>query len=80
LKNAVTSFLAKEIMAIASGAMYNSGQMHVLWPRERVLLDAKHLVSILGGIYGLVYSEKGLRVKKRELVPIVVGLEAGSIT
>lgn len=55
---------------IAQGAMFKDEQMDKLRPHGRVLLDAKYLVSVLGGLYGRVFPEQALRVIKRELVPL----------
>jgi uncharacterized protein (TIGR01319 family) len=66
----------QDLSIIASGAMYNSSELHILRPNGRVLLDARYLVSILGGLYGRVYPEQALRVMKRELVPLEITQEA----
>jgi hypothetical protein len=42
-------------------------------------LDAKYLVSILGGLYGRVYPEQALRVMKRELIPLEIPRKAKSL-
>ena len=63
---------ADDLGLIAKGALYNSEQMDRLRPQGRVLLDAKYLVSILGGLYGRVYPEQALRVMKRELAPLEI--------
>jgi hypothetical protein len=60
----------EDLATIASGAMYNPEQMESLRPRGKILLDAKYLVSILGGLYGRVYPEQALRIMKRELLPL----------
>jgi hypothetical protein len=66
----------QDLSTIASGALYNSNEIHILRPNGRVLLDARYLVSILGGLYGRVYPEQALRVMKRELVPLEITQEA----
>ncbi len=60
----------EDLEVIASGAVYNPNQMHTLRPNGKILLDAKYLVSILGGLYGRVYPEQALRIMKRELLPL----------
>lgn len=60
----------EELALIASGALYNPHESHVLRPTGPVLLDARYLVTILGGLYGRVNPEQALRVMKRELVPL----------
>jgi uncharacterized protein (TIGR01319 family) len=59
-----------DLNIIASGALYNREQMHLLRPNGLVMVDAKYLVSILGGLYGRVHPEQALRVMKRELVTL----------
>lgn len=44
--------------------------MHLLRPNGPVYLDARYLVTILGGLYGRVDPEQALRVMKREIVPL----------
>ena len=61
-----------DLATIARGALYQPEQMSVLRPQGKVILDAKYLVSILGGLYGRVYPEQGLRIMKRELVPLEI--------
>jgi uncharacterized protein (TIGR01319 family) len=65
----------EDLEVIASGALYDANQIHTLRPKGKILLDAKYLVSILGGLYGRVYPEQALRIMKRELLT----LEAGQI-
>ncbi len=60
----------EELALIASGVLHNPHEPYSLRPMGSVLLDAKYLVSILGGLYGRVYPEQALRVMKRELVPL----------
>lgn len=60
----------EDLGVIAGGALYNPAEPHLLRPQGQVLLDAKYLVSILGGLYGRVAPEQALRVMKRELIPI----------
>ena len=61
-----------DLATIARGALYQPEQMSVLRPQGKVILDAKYLVSVLGGLYGRVYPEQGLRIMKRELVPLEI--------
>ncbi len=61
-----------DLATIAQGALYHPDQMNVLRPHGKVILDAKYLVSILGGLYGRVYPEQALRVMKRELIPLEI--------
>jgi uncharacterized protein (TIGR01319 family) len=60
----------QDLAMIASGAIFNSEEEYLLRPNGNVLLDARYLVSILGGLYGRVNPEQALRVMKRELVPL----------
>ena len=62
----------EDLATIASGALYNPEQMESLRPRGNILLDAKYLVSILGGLYGRVYPEQALRIMKHELLPLEI--------
>jgi hypothetical protein len=52
--------------------LHDGGDPFVLRPQGQILLDARYLVSILGGLYGRVYPEQALRVMKRELLPLDV--------
>lgn len=61
-----------DLALIAQGVLYDPAEPHVLRPRGAVLLDAKYLVSILGGLYGRVHPEQALRIMKRELIPLEV--------
>lgn len=58
----------EDLAMIANGVLYNPHQDFLLRPDGPVLLDARYLVSILGGLYGRVNPEQALRVMKRELV------------
>jgi hypothetical protein len=60
----------EDLALIASGVLHNSEQPYSLRPRGKVWLDARYLVSILGGLYGRAYPEQALRVMKRELEPL----------
>ncbi|GAB4543854.1 MAG: hypothetical protein Kow0063_37380 [Anaerolineae bacterium] len=66
----------EDLALIARGVLYNPDEPHKLRPVGDVLVDAKYLVSILGGLYGRVNPEQALRVMKRELVPIDVKVQA----
>jgi uncharacterized protein (TIGR01319 family) len=68
-----------DLAITARGALYNSDQISVLRPQGKVILDAKYLVSILGGLYGRVYPEQALRVMKRELIPLEIPRKAKSL-
>ena len=59
-----------DLEIIAQGTLFNSLESHSLRPQGQVLLDAKYLVSILGGLYGRVAPEQALRVMKRELLSL----------
>jgi uncharacterized protein (TIGR01319 family) len=59
-----------DLSVIASGALFNPSHIDILRPQGKILLDAKYLVSILGGLYGRVYPEQALRIMKRELLPL----------
>lgn len=63
-----------DLALIASGALYNPVEEYLLRPKGPVLLDARYLVSILGGLYGRVNPEQALRVMKREIIPLDVGI------
>jgi len=60
----------EDLALIASGVLFNPDEPHVLRPTGPVLLDARYLVSVLGGLYGRVNPEQALRVMKRELMPL----------
>jgi uncharacterized protein (TIGR01319 family) len=62
----------EDLALIARGVLHNPEEDYLLRPTGGVLLDAKYLVSVLGGLYGRVYPEQALRVMKRELVPLDV--------
>jgi hypothetical protein len=64
----------EDLALIARGALHSADQPYNLRPTGSVLLDAKYLVSILGGLYGRVYPEQALRVMKRELVALDVDI------
>jgi hypothetical protein len=66
----------EDLALIARGVLHNSQEPYKLRPTGSVLLDAKYLVSVLGGLYGRVYPEQALRVMKRELVPLDVDVLA----
>jgi hypothetical protein len=59
-----------DLSIIAGGALFDPGRSDILRPQGKILLDAKYLVSILGGLYGRVYPEQALRIMKRELLPL----------
>jgi uncharacterized protein (TIGR01319 family) len=62
----------EDLALIASGVLHNQEEGYLLRPEGGVLLDAKYLVSVLGGLYGRVHPEQALRVMKRELVSLDV--------
>ena len=66
----------EDLALIASGVLHSANEPYRLRPTGSVLLDAKYLVSVLGGLYGRVYPEQALRVMKRELVPLDVSVAA----
>ena len=68
----------QDLALIASGALYNTEEEYLLRPKGKVLLDASYLVSILGGLYGRVNPEQALRMMKRELLPLDVGILQGN--
>jgi len=41
-----------------------------------VLLDARYMVSIVGGLYGYIDPERALRMLKRHLVPLEKAFDA----
>ena len=80
----LTSDIARKIYeddlkTISSGALYNREQLHLLRPNGPVMVDAKYLVSILGGVYGRVHPEQALRVMKRELETLDFARERVSV-
>jgi len=64
-----------DLALIAEGVLYNPQEMHCLRPDGPVLLDARYLVSILGGLYGRINPEQALRVMKRELFKLEMSPE-----
>jgi hypothetical protein len=66
----------EDLAVIAEGVLYNAAEGHYLRPNGRVLLDARYLVSILGGLYGRVAPEQALRMMKRELLSLESVLES----
>ena len=64
----------QDLALIASGALYNEEEEYLLRPTGKVLLDASYLVSVLGGLYGKVNPEQALRVMKRELITLDMGI------
>jgi uncharacterized protein (TIGR01319 family) len=64
----------QDLAMIASGAIFNAQQEYLLRPAGEVLLDASYLVSILGGLYGKVNPEQALRIMKRELISLDMGI------
>ena len=63
----------EDLALIAGGALYNPQESHILRPGGPVMLDARYMVSILGGLYGRVNPEQALRVMQRELIPLEMG-------
>jgi len=68
----------QDLAMIASGVLYDAEQEYLLRPNGKVLLDASYLVSILGGLYGRVNPEQALRVMKRELITLDIGVARGN--
>ncbi|NMC12816.1 MAG: hypothetical protein GYA34_08025 [Chloroflexi bacterium] len=64
----------QDLALIASGAIFNPQEEYLLRPSGKVLLDASYLVSVLGGLYGKVNPEQALRVMKRELIELDMGI------
>ncbi|MBC7340077.1 MAG: glutamate mutase L [Firmicutes bacterium] len=62
----------EDLRIIASGALYDPAEPHVLRPQGEVLLDASYLVSIVGGLYGRLDPARALRMMKRHLRPLPV--------
>ncbi len=60
----------RDLRLIASGAIYNPAEEFLLRPTGPVLLDAKYLVSIVGGLYGRIDPEYALKIMKKELAPL----------
>ena len=60
----------EDLGLIAKGVLYNPEEMHCLRPNGNILMDARYLVSVLGGMYGRVNPEQALRVMKRELIKL----------
>jgi uncharacterized protein (TIGR01319 family) len=62
----------EDLKLIASGAVYDEEEMHVLRPHGEVLLDADYLVSIVGGLYGRLDPERALRIMKAHIKPLAL--------
>jgi hypothetical protein len=60
----------RDLRLIAAGTQYSEGESWILRPRGRVLLDARYMVSIVGGLYGRIDPERALRMLKRSLVAL----------
>jgi uncharacterized protein (TIGR01319 family) len=60
----------RDLRLIAAGTQYNEGESWVLRPQGQVLLDARYMVSIVGGLYGRIDPERALRMLKGNLVPL----------
>jgi hypothetical protein len=57
----------EHLRIIASGALYDPAEPHVLRPWGEVLLDASYMVTIVGGLYGRLDPGRALRMMKRHL-------------
>jgi uncharacterized protein (TIGR01319 family) len=60
----------RDLRLIAAGTQYDEAESWILRPRGRVLLDARYMVSIVGGLYGYIDPERALRMLNRHLVPL----------
>ena len=60
----------RDLRLIAAGTQYIDDESWILRPRGQVLLDARYMLSIVGGLYGRVDPERALRILKRNLVPL----------
>ena len=60
----------RDLQLIAAGTQYNEAESWILRPRGSVLLDARYMVSIFGGLYGYIDPARALRILKRHLVPL----------
>jgi uncharacterized protein (TIGR01319 family) len=60
----------RDLRLIAAGTQYNDGESWILRPQGPVLLDARYMVSIVGGLYGYIDPERALRILKRNLAPL----------
>jgi hypothetical protein len=65
----------RDLELIARGALFDEAEGYILRPRGEVLLDARYMVSILGGLYGRIDPERALRVLKSNLVPLQMDSE-----
>jgi hypothetical protein len=60
----------RDLQLIADGTKYTEEDSLILRPKGEVLLDAKYMLSIVGGLYGRIDPERALRMLKRDLVPL----------
>jgi hypothetical protein len=60
----------RDLRLMAAGTQYDEAESWILRPRGRVLLDARYMVSIVGGLYGYVDPARALRMLKRNLVAL----------
>jgi len=58
----------RDLRLIAAGTQYNEDESWSLRPQGRVLLDARYMLSIVGGLYGRIDPERALRMIKHSLV------------
>jgi len=62
----------RDLRLMAEGTQYDPEESWILRPRGEVLLDAKYMVSIVGGLYGRVDPERALRILKQNLLHLEV--------
>jgi len=60
----------RDLRLMAAGTQYNEDEGWLLRPQGPVLLDARYMVSIVGGLYGRIDPERALRILKRNLVSL----------
>jgi uncharacterized protein (TIGR01319 family) len=60
----------RDLRLIAAGTQYNEDESWILRPQGRVLLDARYMLSIVGGLYGRIDPERALRMLKRNLMTL----------
>lgn len=57
----------KDLEYIATGSLYQEEEGHILRPQGEILLDSSYLVSIIGGLYGLLDPVGALQMMKEKL-------------
>ena len=63
---------------IAEGALFNPDEYTILRPQGKVCMDAHYIISTVGGLYGRLDPEGALRLMKKHLANLDVGVKAAS--